>query len=1107
MPHDIIDNRREVLVDHVKRILAGTERGRFAVGYLFLSGLKPIHAELQNLNEVRLLIGSTTNRETVEMLAEGYKRLELLEEAAEAWRYQKRVDAQRAQDETTENLRDAVALMDQTDEDEAVVRAVMRLIEEKKMKVRVFTKGRLHAKAYIFDYGKVYDLFGKEIPREEKGIAVVGSSNLTLSGITNNTELNVLVHGNSNHAELVQWFDELWNEAHDFDEALMNEMSQSWAAAKVSPYDIYMKTLYELVRERLEDEDGHEILFDDEITRALAEFQRVAVRQAIQMIRDNGGCFISDVVGLGKSFIGAAVVKHFERTEHARPIIICPKSLVEMWERYNEVYELNARVLSTGYLQEGDDGVNFLLNDVKFKDRDFVLLDESHHFRHSDTQRYRLLQDFMATGRKCVLVTATPRNKTALDVYHQIKLFHPDDLTDLPIDPPNLREFFRGVEAGKKRLQDLLMHVLIRRTRGHILRWYGFDAKTHQPVDPARFDEYKNGTRKAYIIVGGKHQFFPKRELNTIEYSIEDTYNGLYDRLRRCLGTDKQTQLKPPKSVLTYARYGLWHYARSEKQKRSPYIDLHQAGANLRGLIRVLMFKRLESSVAAFRATLTRVRRMHEDFLTAMKAGIVPAGIEAQRILYGSDRLSETELLDALQKVSGTYDIADFNSELLAQHIEQDIRILGEMLQVVEPITSDRDDKLLTLIEELRKKPLSQGKRLIFTEYADTAEYLFANLNRDGKRDDIEVVYSGDKSRERVVGRFAPIANPHYQMRAGDTPLDTVIATDVLAEGLNMQDCDKVVNYDLHWNPVRLIQRFGRIDRIGSEHERIFAYNFLPETGIDKQLGLKGKLAARIKEIHETIGEDAAILDPSEKLNEEAMYAIYEQQGEQLNLFDDQDQEPIDLNEAEEKLRQLRRDDPAEFERIANLRDGIRTGRAAAQNAIFAFFRKGKFQQLQLLDEKGDTKSRELADGLQAVACSREEKAQSLPVNYNAAVMTAKRRFELEAKQRESQREHTTSLTQGQRYVIRELRAAFNVAEDDELKRDISTLEDAYRGAVTVAVRKELNLLRRNGVTGNGLIHELKRIYYQHNLKDVGSRLRRSDDETVTRIVCSEALL
>ena len=374
--------------------------------------------------------------------------------------------------------------MDQTDEGEAVVKTLVQLIEEKRLKVRVYTKGRLHAKAYIFTYGQVFDGHGQAVERHEEGIAIVGSSNLTLSGVTHNTELNVVVQGNDNHAELVRWFDDLWKESQDFDERLMQEMQQSWAVNPVRPYDIYMKTMYSLVKDRLEGEDDRDILWDDDITSRLADFQKVAVRQAVQMIRDYGGSFVADVVGLGKSYIGAAVVKHFERTDHARPLIICPAPLKDMWERYNEVYELNARVLSMGYLREDDDGgASLLMKDVRYKDRDFVLIDESHNLRYPDTQRYRVVQEYLAPGRRCCFLTATPRNKTAWDVYNQIKLFHQDDKTDLPVDPPDLKEYFKLIEKTERKLPDLLANILIRRTRNHILRWYGFDAETQQPVD------------------------------------------------------------------------------------------------------------------------------------------------------------------------------------------------------------------------------------------------------------------------------------------------------------------------------------------------------------------------------------------------------------------------------------------------------------------------------------------------------------------------------------------------------------------------------------------------------------------------------------------------
>jgi superfamily II DNA/RNA helicase len=1122
--HDIIDNRKQKLVDHINRILSSTDAARFAVGYFFLSGLESIAQRLASVKELRLLIGNTTNHETLEQIAEGYRRLELVEEAREAQTYPKRADTKRMTGETAANIRSAIELMDQTDGAQAVVTALVRMIEEKRLKVKVYTKGRLHAKAYIFDYGTVYDKRGKEIERQENGIAIVGSSNLTLSGVTHNTELNVVVQGNDNHKELGKWFDGLWDESQDFDEALMQEMKQSWAIAAARPYDVYMKTLYALVRDRLEGEDDKDILWDDEITRRLADFQKVAVRQAVQMTRDFGGAFVADVVGLGKSYIGAAIVKHFERTEHARSLIICPAPLTDMWERYNEVYELNARVLSMGYLREDADGsANMLLEEVLYKDRDFVLIDESHNLRHPDTQRYKVMEAFLSTGKRCCLLTATPRNKSAWDVYYQIKLFHQDDKTDLPVDPPNLKEYFKLIERQERKLPDLLANILVRRTRNHILKWYGFDSKTQQPVDVAQFREYLDGKKRAYVIVGGRHQFFPKRELDTIEYSIEDTYQGLYQELLGYIG--KPSKKKQPRRIiepmgdeLTYARYGLYNYVPTEKQKREPYASLHRAGATLRGLIRILLFKRFESSVFAFKETVRRLLIVHERFLEALEQGFVPAGDEAQAILYEPNQAEEQDLIDALRQVSGRYNIADFDAERLKECIAHDVKLLKKMLKCIEPITPEQDAKLQKLKQYLAKKPLKDGKRLIFTQYADTARYLYDSLNPGGKREDIDVIFSGDKSKARVVGRFAPKANPEYKFQSGEKELFTVVATDVLAEGLNLQDCDNIINYDLHWNPVRLIQRFGRIDRIGSDHDVVYGFNFLPETGIEANLGLKQKLHNRIQEIHDTIGEDSEILDRTEHLNEEAMYAIYEKKnGGQLSLFEEEEEEEfLDLNEAEEILRQMRREDPAEYARIAELRDGIRAGKPSTQKGQFVFCeaaypdredQKG-FQQLFLVDESGAVVSKDVPKILGLIKCAPQAKGEPLPKEYNASVMRVQRQFAEEVKHRQAERMHTLSLTQGQTYVLRELRLQFGSTEDEEQKEIINLLERTFRGSLTRAVNRELNLLRRNGISGQVLLKALAKLYEQHNLRDLVDRRKvHTSERPLPRIVCSEALI
>ena len=624
MPHDLIDNQNIKLVDIIKQTLPGSASAHFAVGYFFLSGLEAVADVLANVQELRLLIGNTTSRETIEQIAEGYRRLDAVQRDLDAMTYPKRSTIAERTQATAAAIGENVAAMPQSDAAQQLVGVIVRLIQEQRLHVRVYTKGRLHAKAYLFDYGPIFDATGNPLPRPEKGVAIVGSSNFSLSGITHNSELNVMVHGNDNHAGLHAWFEALWQESEAFDAHLLAELEHSWPLAQVTPYDIYLKTIYELVGDRLDGEEAAEFLWQSDILEVLADFQYRAVQRARAMIRQYGGCFVADVVGLGKSYIGAAIVKHFERSERARPLIICPAPLVEMWEHYNEVYELNARIVPMSMLLEGEHGVD-LLSDERYRDRDFVLVDESHNFRNPDTQRYRTLQSYLQDRtRRCVLLTATPRNKSAWDIYHQMRLFLPSDITNLPIDPPDLRDYFKLIEQGERQLPPLLGNILIRRTRRDILRWYGYDADTDQRVDPANFGPYLRNERRAYVQVGGRPQFFPRRRLQTIEYSIEATYNGLYEQLRDFMGASHLTNEN--ERHLLYARYGLWHYVKPAYRKQQPYSELQRAGINLRGLMRVSLFKRLESSIEAFRRTIGRMVASHEAFLAALDAGQIATG-------------------------------------------------------------------------------------------------------------------------------------------------------------------------------------------------------------------------------------------------------------------------------------------------------------------------------------------------------------------------------------------------------------------------------------------------------------------------------------------------
>ena len=365
---------------------------------------------------------------------------------------------------------------------------------------------------------------------------------------------------------------------------------------------------------------------------------------------------------------------------------------------------------------------------------------------------------------------------------------------------------------------------------------------------------------------------------------------------------------------------------------------------------------------------------------------------------------------------------------------------------------------------------------------------------------------NSSKSKFRLVGRFSPKANPDYKAQTGEDELNTVIATDVLSEGLDMQDCDTIINYDLHWNPLRLIQRFGRIDRIGSTHDKVFGLNFLPELGIEQNLGLRACLSQRIAEIQETVGEDSAILDPSEQINEEAMYAIYDDKSTSLDLFEPE--EPMGLGEAEGIIRQLEAVDPAEFDRIASLRDGIRSGMNSLSPGIFVLCQAGDFQQLFFANPQGEIETRDASTILGRLKCTPSTPSVPLPDNYNVAVMKVYQQFSEEVAHRKTTLEHSSSQTVGQRYVSQELKAFGATLEDDDQRlSDVAILQRAYGSNVlSAAVQTELRRIRNHKLTGESLFARLRAIYDQHRLSQLQEHIRTDRENAIPRIVCSEFL-
>ena len=334
MQHDIIDNRARKLADCIRPLLAESVTAKFAVGYFFLSGFKLVHAQLEQLRELRLLIGNVSDPKTIEHLAETHSAAQILEQTRSR-QFANAREREVSLGKVAAAVRERLERLTQTDEDEKLIHLLLRLIEEGRFKIRVYTKGRLHAKAYIFDYPP---------GRYDVGMAIVGSSNLSLAGLTDNTELNVEVRGTANHAQLTAWFSELWDDASDFDALLMQQLGTSWAVNRLTPFELYVKVLLHMVRDRL----SQQLRAMPSDFPPLADFQWAAVQTALRLLRRQNGVILGDVVGLGKTLMGTAMLKWLHSRERWRALIITPSPLVPMWQHFDKQYRLGAHVVGVG---------------------------------------------------------------------------------------------------------------------------------------------------------------------------------------------------------------------------------------------------------------------------------------------------------------------------------------------------------------------------------------------------------------------------------------------------------------------------------------------------------------------------------------------------------------------------------------------------------------------------------------------------------------------------------------------------------------------------------------------------------------------------------------
>lgn len=904
----IFDNIDKSLLPELIQVLSVSERADFCVGYFNLRGWRKIDEHIerwsgQNGNACRLLVGmhQSPERGLREKLLVAFhddgidnaRALELKKQLAEEFRTQ-------------------LSLGTPNNKDEGGLRRLAHQIRAGKVVVKLFLRHPLHAKLYLMH---------RPDPVNPK-VGFVGSSNLTFAGLSFQGELNVDVMDHDACDKLAAWFEDRWNDRWciDISEELAAIIEESWAGEKlVEPYHVYLKMAYHLAQEARHGQSEFRIprIFGDK----LFDFQTSAVKVAAHHLNKRGGVVIGDVVGLGKSIMASALLKIVEETD-GRSLIICPKNLLDMWHDYVETYELNAKIVSLSRVE----------SELKeLKRYRTVLIDESHNLRNREGKRYKAIEDYVRSNdSRCVLLSATPYNKSFIDLSSQLRLFIEDD-QDIGVRPEAMiraiggeTEFVRKHQCAVRSLpafeksdqtddwRELMRLYMIRRTRGFILQNY------------AQTDE-TNG-RKFITFADGTRSYFPVRQPKSVKFAINDSDPcDPYARAYSNAVVSAVDGLKLP-------RYGLANYLAADPA-HPPTADegrimdgLGRAGIRLMGFCRTNLFKRLESGGPAFIQSIERHVMRNLVYLHALENDLpVPIGTQDAELLDLTDEDADSEAagtlfengefadgeeettiasteIDRLKaqaaNIYGIYTTAKVRrfkwmkaglfQKALQRDLKADVDALREVLRYCATWDPDRDTKLRALIDLVRLDHADE-KLLIFTQFADTARYLETALKNAGVTA-ISAVTGQSESPTRLAWRFSPKSNNKEHVAEKEGELRVLIATDVLSEGQNLQDCATIVNFDLPWAIIRLIQRAGRVDRIGQQADTINCYSFLPAEGVERIIRLRARVRERLKENQEVVGSDEAFFEDDNHTN-----PIQDLYSEKSGILDGDDDGEVDL--------------------------------------------------------------------------------------------------------------------------------------------------------------------------------------------------------------------
>ena len=845
---EFIDNQNGNTLARAIRAMLGDGKGsaatevpdptsvvRIATAFFSPAGFAKIADNLRPVSSVRLLLGA-------DLAATPSNDRKKLGESTEHFEQRRMATSLGRMDEAFQRERDSLPF---TKASGSALRKLIEALRAGNMEVRRYEKTFLHAKTYIVDSEQ-------ETDRQPEGV-IVGSSNLTEAGLIRNLELNLACNDRSVADEAEKWFDDLWNYAAPYDLADVFEK----AFQQCRPWDVFIRVLWQLY--------GDEVTKDaqDDKNLPLTNFQKHGVARAMRLIRYRGGVIVADEVGLGKTFIAGEILHHY-RERRQRAVLVCPAALRDStWKSFLNFHQLHVECVS--FEQLANDS---RLQDVEcagagnekllrpLDEYQLVIVDEAHNYRNpqAPTRAATLRRLLSGRRRDLVLLTATPVNNSLWDLYHLLRFFMRQDaeLADRGILSVRAR-FEQAMREDPSSLNpDLLFPIIdattVKRTRQFVKRYYSGD-------------EIKGPDGQPQKIV------FPQPNAISVRYNLDDVLPGFFDQLERALDPDSE-------DAIQFARYrpDAWRLENED----------YEEGARSRALIGLLrsgILKRFESSGFAFRRTIEKMVEEHGVFLKALDAGKVVNTTLVKELSADDDAVFE----DLLGATTHSSNAEDYDVEGLRAVVERDRRTLSSLSAKAAEIAPERDPKLRALVDTLieiarqaehdaidSRDEAQKRKVIIFSHFEDTVKWIHDFLKVELKSRPEIGAYGGRMvavsgsidhegiSRQKAVLGFAPVSMGAPSGRDGDL-YDLMIATDILAEGVNLQQCRHIVNFDMPWNPMRLVQRHGRIDRIGSPHKRVFLRTIFPVDRLEQLLKLESRILNKLAMAAASVGVVAPI--------------------------------------------------------------------------------------------------------------------------------------------------------------------------------------------------------------------------------------------------------